>query len=92
MQPSAIVVNFEPWLLASMLAHGRLLQRTFVQEYSLENMMQVWSLEILRSDDPPLIVDWQATLLLSARQSTASPKRRNWRNGWSVCPKCMNRF
>lgn len=71
MPPNAIVVNFEPALpelLASMPAYGRLLQRAYVWEYSLENMVQHQSLGILRSDYVPLTVDWQATPLLPAAQ------------------------
>ena len=62
--PNAIVVNFEPALpelLAEMPGYHRLLQRAWVWEYSLENLMHHQALGILRSDYVPLTFDAGAT-------------------------------
>ena len=62
--PNAIVVNFEPALpelLAEMPGYRRLLQRAWVWEYSLENLMHHQALGILRSDYVPLTFEPHAT-------------------------------
>jgi len=62
--PNAIVVNFEPALpelLAEMPGYRRLLQRAWVWEYSLENLMHHQALGIFRSDYVPLTFEPQAT-------------------------------
>ncbi|MCR6478309.1 glycosyltransferase [Variovorax sp. ZS18.2.2] len=69
--PNAIVVNFEPALpelLAEMPGYRRLLQRAWVWEYSLENLMHHQALGILRSDYVPLTFEPQATPVMPQDQ------------------------
>lgn len=69
--PNTIVVNFEPALpelLAELPGYRRLLQRAWVWEYSLENLMHHQALGIFRSDYVPLTFEPQATPVLPEGQ------------------------
>ena len=64
---NAIVVNFEPALpelLDAMPGYRHLLQRAYVWDYSLENMVHHRGLGIFRSDHVPLTFEPDATPLL----------------------------
>lgn len=72
--PNAIVVNFEPALpelLVEIPGYRRLLQRAWVWEYSLENLMHHQALGIFRSDYVPLTFEPQATPMLPEDQVLA---------------------